>query len=66
MFSFRIESDILKIKAEMDSMEKQLTGLMTKSEIGTSQRSVNNFINKVEVVYATLDFVWTHILGFSS
>ena len=43
---FRIESDILKIKAEMDSMEKQLTGLMTKSEIGTSQKAVRKFINK--------------------
>ena len=44
---FRIESDILKIKAEMDSMEKQLSGLMTKSETGTSQRSVRKFTNKV-------------------
>ena len=28
----RIESDILKIKAEMDTLEGQLTGLMSKSE----------------------------------
>lgn len=30
----------------MDSMEKQLTGLMTKSEIGTSKLQVRKFINK--------------------
>lgn len=43
----RIESDILKIKAEMDNMEKQLTGLMTKLDSGTSKKSVRNLINKV-------------------
>ena len=43
----RIESDILKIKAEMDNMEKQLTGLMTKLDSGSSKKSVRNLINKV-------------------
>ena len=43
----RIESDILKIKAEMDNMEKQLTGLMTKLDSGSSKKSVRNLINQV-------------------
>ena len=43
----RIESDILKIKAEMDNMEKQLTGLMTKLDSSSSKKSVRNLINKV-------------------
>jgi len=30
--TIRMESDILKIKADMDSLEKQLTGLMSKTE----------------------------------
>lgn len=54
----------------MDSMEKQLTGLMTKSEIGTSQRSVRKFINKVALNVKSLK-LYTKlnenvIIGFSS
>ena len=36
---YRIESDILKIKAEMDTLEGQLTGLMTKSENDSLHKS---------------------------
>ena len=41
---FRIESDILKIKAEMGTMEKQLSGLMTKSD-----NSVQNSMKNVKI-----------------
>ena len=42
--TFRIESDILKIKAEMGTMEKQLSGLMTKSD-----NSVQNSMKNVKI-----------------
>ena len=43
-YFFRIESDILKIKAEMGTMEKQLSGLMTKSD-----NSVQNSMKNVKI-----------------
>ena len=41
----RIESDILKIKVEMDQLEKQLTGLMSKSECDLILKS-SSFLSK--------------------
>ena len=43
-YFFRIESDILKIKAEMGTMEKQLSGLMAKSD-----NSVQNSMKNVKI-----------------
>ena len=50
-YFFRIESDILKIKAEMGTMEKQLSGLMTKSD-NSVQNSMKNV--KIEQVIKVL------------